>query len=53
MNYESSKFSKSRGIGVFGDDARNSGIISDVWRFYLLYRRPESHVRFLFVILIN
>ncbi|CAH8529543.1 unnamed protein product [Heterobilharzia americana] len=42
MNYENTKFSKSRGIGVFGDDAMKSGIISDVWRFYLLYRRPES-----------
>ncbi|CAI2728367.1 unnamed protein product [Schistosoma spindalis] len=42
MNYENTKFSKSRGIGVFGDDAMKSGVISDVWRFYLLYRRPES-----------
>ncbi|CAH8535071.1 unnamed protein product [Schistosoma intercalatum] len=42
MNYENTKFSKSRGVGVFGDDAMKSGVISDVWRFYLLYRRPES-----------
>ncbi|CAH8527221.1 unnamed protein product [Schistosoma mattheei] len=42
MNYENTKFSKSRGIGVFGDDAMKSGVISDIWRFYLLYRRPES-----------
>ncbi|KAH8878318.1 Methionine--tRNA ligase, cytoplasmic [Schistosoma japonicum] len=42
MNYENTKFSKSRGIGVFGDDAIKSGVVSDVWRFYLLYRRPES-----------
>ncbi|KAF7260343.1 hypothetical protein EG68_02134 [Paragonimus skrjabini miyazakii] len=42
MNYEGTKFSKSRGIGVFGDGAMNSGIHSNVWRFYLLYRRPET-----------
>ncbi|CAH8535167.1 unnamed protein product [Schistosoma intercalatum] len=42
MNYENTKFSKSRGVGVFGDDVMKSGVISDVWRFYLLYRRPES-----------
>ncbi|KAA3672190.1 methionyl-tRNA synthetase [Paragonimus westermani] len=42
MNYEGTKFSKSRGIGVFGDDAMKSGIHSNVWRFYLLYRRPET-----------
>lgn len=42
LNYEDGKFSKSRGIGVFGTDARDTGIPSDVWRFYLLYVRPES-----------
>ncbi|TGZ62977.1 hypothetical protein CRM22_007138 [Opisthorchis felineus] len=42
MNYEGTKFSKSRGIGVFGDGAMSSGIHSNVWRFYLLYRRPET-----------
>ncbi|KAA0193390.1 Methionyl tRNA synthetase cytoplasmic [Fasciolopsis buskii] len=42
MNYEGTKFSKSRGVGVFGDDAMHSGIPSNVWRFYLLYRRPET-----------
>lgn len=42
LNYEDGKFSKSRGIGVFGNDARDTGISSDVWRFYLLYVRPES-----------
>uniref|UniRef100_A0A183APW5 Methionine--tRNA ligase, cytoplasmic n=1 Tax=Echinostoma caproni TaxID=27848 RepID=A0A183APW5_9TREM len=42
MNYEGTKFSKSRGIGVFGDGAMRSGIASNIWRFYLLYRRPES-----------
>ncbi|KRZ50690.1 Methionine--tRNA ligase, cytoplasmic, partial [Trichinella nativa] len=42
LNYESSKFSKSRGVGVFGNNARETGIPADVWRFYLLYTRPES-----------
>ena len=42
LNYENSKFSKSRGIGVFGFDAMNTGIPSDVWRFYIYYNRPEK-----------
>ncbi|KAI7777757.1 hypothetical protein LA080_003104 [Diaporthe eres] len=42
LQYEGTKFSKSRGIGVFGDQAKNSGIKADVWRFYLLYHRPED-----------
>ena len=42
MNYEDGKFSKSRGIGVFGTDAKNTGISADIFRFYLLYVRPES-----------
>jgi len=42
LNYEDSKFSKSRGIGVFGNDAQDTGIPADVWRFYLMYIRPES-----------
>ncbi|KAK0148214.1 Methionine--tRNA ligase, cytoplasmic [Merluccius polli] len=42
LNYEDTKFSKSRGIGVFGDMAMDTGIPSDVWRFYLLYVRPEG-----------
>jgi len=41
LNYESGKFSKSKGIGVFGNDAVDSGIPADVWRFYLFYNRPE------------
>lgn len=35
------KFSKTRGTGIFGDDAINSGIPSEVWRYYLLANRPE------------
>lgn len=42
LNYEDDKFSKSRGVGVFGDDAQTTGIPADIWRFYLLYVRPES-----------
>ena len=41
LNYESGKFSKSKGIGVFGTDAVESGIPADVWRFYVFYNRPE------------
>lgn len=42
LNYEDGKFSKSRNVGVFGNHAKDTGIDSDVWRFYLLYIRPES-----------
>ncbi|CAM4774014.1 unnamed protein product [Rotaria magnacalcarata] len=42
LNYEDSKFSKSRGIGVFGDHAQTTEIPSDIWRFYLMYVRPET-----------
>ncbi|XP_035692081.1 methionine--tRNA ligase, cytoplasmic-like [Branchiostoma floridae] len=42
LNYEDGKFSKSRGIGVFGDDAKDTSIPADIWRFYLLYVRPEN-----------
>ncbi len=41
LNYEGGKFSKSRGIGIFGDGAMESGVPSDVWRYYLLANRPE------------
>ncbi|XP_065128536.1 methionine--tRNA ligase, cytoplasmic isoform X1 [Paramisgurnus dabryanus] len=42
LNYEDTKFSKSRGVGVFGDMAKDTEIPSDVWRFYLLFIRPEA-----------
>ena len=42
LNYESGKFSKTRGIGVFGDQAAQTGINSEVWRYYLLSIRPET-----------
>ncbi len=41
LNYEAGKFSKSKGVGVFGTDAVESGIPADVWRFYVFYNRPE------------
>ncbi|OQN98970.1 putative methionine--tRNA ligase, cytoplasmic [Cryoendolithus antarcticus] len=42
LNYEKGKFSKSRGVGVFGNSAKATGISSDVWRYFLLLRRPET-----------
>jgi methionyl-tRNA synthetase len=42
LNYESGKFSKTRGIGVFGSDVMETGIPADVWRFYMYYNRPEK-----------
>ena len=44
LTYEGLKFSKSRGIGVFGDHAQDTEIDSDIWRFYLIYIRPETQV---------
>ncbi|KAK9082618.1 hypothetical protein Scep_029089 [Stephania cephalantha] len=41
LNYESGKFSKSKGIGVFGNDAKETKIPIEVWRYYLLINRPE------------
>lgn len=42
LNYEAGKFSKSKGIGVFGSDAKDSGIPADMWRFFIFYNRPEK-----------
>jgi len=42
LNYESGKFSKSKGVGVFGTDVMDTGIPADVWRFYIFYNRPEK-----------
>ncbi|KAJ6825288.1 putative methionine--tRNA ligase isoform X1 [Iris pallida] len=41
LNYETGKFSKSKGIGVFGDNAEDTKIPTEVWRYYLLTNRPE------------
>ena len=43
LNYESGKFSKSAGTGVFGNDVQTTGIAADIWRFYLFYNRPEKN----------
>lgn len=43
LNYEDLKFSKSNKTGVFGDDAINSGIESDILRYYLFRMRPEDN----------
>jgi methionyl-tRNA synthetase len=42
LNYENDKFSKSRGVGVFGSKVSETGIPIDVWRYYLFALRPES-----------
>jgi len=42
LNYEGGKFSKSRGVGVFGNDVQDTGIPADMWRFYIYYNRPEK-----------
>ncbi|MCE5255257.1 MAG: methionine--tRNA ligase [Spirochaetaceae bacterium] len=42
LNYESGKFSKSKGVGIFGNDVMDTGIPADVWRFYIFWNRPES-----------
>ena len=41
LNYEDQKFSKSRGTGVFGDEVQKLPIQADVWRYYMLFNRPE------------
>lgn len=42
LHYEDGMFSKSKGIGIFGNDVQDTGIPVDAWRFYMLYNRPES-----------
>ncbi|KAF3066602.1 Methionine-tRNA ligase, cytoplasmic [Daldinia childiae] len=42
LNYEGGKFSKSKSVGVFGNSAKDTGVAVDVWRYYLLSRRPET-----------
>jgi len=42
LNYEGGKFSKSRSVGVFGDQAQETLIPPSVWRYYLLSSRPET-----------
>ena len=42
LNYEGGKFSKSLGVGIFGNDVQDTGIPADVWRFYVYLNRPEK-----------
>lgn len=42
LTYQGGAFSKSRGIGVFCNDAIASGIPPDVWRYYFFINRPEK-----------
>ncbi|CAG8437167.1 10663_t:CDS:2 [Ambispora gerdemannii] len=43
LNYENDKFSKSRNIGVFGNNAKDTGIPVAAWRYYLISSRPETN----------
>ncbi|KAL7276478.1 methionine--tRNA ligase mes1 [Rhizina undulata] len=42
LQYEGGKFSKSRGVGVFGNNAQDTGVPPSVWRYYLIASRPET-----------
>lgn len=42
LQYEGGKFSKSRNLGVFGNNAQDTGIPPSVWRYYLANARPET-----------
>lgn len=42
LQYEGGKFSKSRGVGVFGNNAKETGVSPSVWRYYLASVRPET-----------
>ena len=42
LNFEGQKFSKSKQIGIFGDQVMQSNIPVDYWRFYLTRIIPEK-----------
>jgi len=42
LNYEGTKFSKSDNVGIFGDQAKETNISCEVYRYYLLAVRPEQ-----------
>ncbi|OHD80688.1 MAG: hypothetical protein A2355_03430, partial [Spirochaetes bacterium RIFOXYB1_FULL_32_8] len=42
LNYEGSKFSKSKSHGVFCENLKNTGLSSDYWRFYDSLVIPET-----------
>ncbi|KAJ8432226.1 hypothetical protein Cgig2_024381 [Carnegiea gigantea] len=39
------KFSRSKGVGVFWNDAKDTKIPIEVWRYYLLTNRPEVKLK--------
>lgn len=41
LNYEGGKFSKFKGVGVFGNNVWDIGIDFDIWRFYFFFRCLE------------
>lgn len=43
LQYENVKFSKSNNVGVFGQNARETGVPSEVWRYFLVSSRPETN----------
>ncbi|MBW0498721.1 hypothetical protein O181_038436 [Austropuccinia psidii MF-1] len=43
LQYENVKFSKSNNVGVFGQNARETGVPSEVWRYFLISSRPETN----------
>ena len=43
---EDSKFSQSPGIGILVEHNQHTEIPSNIWRFYLLYSRPEAQVNY-------
>jgi len=42
LNYDDGKFSKSQNRGIFGNQAKDTGISADAYRFYLMAIRPET-----------
>ena len=42
LNYERGKFSKRRGVGVFGTSAKETGVGPDVWRYFLLLAKTGN-----------
>lgn len=42
LNYEEGKFSKSQGVGVFGDSVQQTDIAVEVYRYFLMANRPEQ-----------
>nr|GEX24565.1 probable methionine--tRNA ligase [Tanacetum cinerariifolium] len=48
LNYEAS--SQSKGVGVFGNDAKDTGILVELWQYYLLTNIPEVGIFALYLI---